>query len=205
VRGIRKIKGVFAFWILIFPLRQDYNLSMDKLKAVWARFLSLKTWQKLVVVVLLFALVSAPFNNSSSSDTENAAVSSSVIESCQTASQEDLTNINEGMISSEYRVESGFTADFSAEDIETIKQVFPTYTSPRVFAAKIPGKEGKSVIGLWGIQKFDYGWRITALNKQTMEYSNLGADVTEGSATGRVNAAMLELSVNTNAISCLQG
>jgi hypothetical protein len=73
-----------------------------------------------------------------------------------------------------------------------------------VFAANIPGKEGKPVIGLWGIQKFDYGWRITALNKQTMEYSNLGADVTESSATGRVNAAMLELSAKSNVVSCLQ-
>jgi hypothetical protein len=116
----------------------------------------------------------------------------------------DLSNINEGMISSKYRVESGFTADFSAEDIEAIKQVFPTYVSPRVFAANIPGKDGQPVVALWGIQKFDFGWRITALNNQTKQYSNLGADVTEDSATGRVNAAMLELSGNTNVISCLQ-
>jgi hypothetical protein len=74
----------------------------------------------------------------------------------------------------------------------------------QVFAANIPGGEGEAVIGLWGIQKFDYGWRITALNKETLEYSNLGADITESSATGRVNAVMLELSANTNVISCLQ-
>jgi hypothetical protein len=60
------------------------------------------------------------------------------------------------------------------------------------------------VIGLWGIQKFDYGWRITALDDKTKKYSNLGADITENSATGRVNAVMLELSANTNIISCLQ-
>jgi hypothetical protein len=108
------------------------------------------------------------------------------------------------MVSTKYKVESGFTADFNAEDIEAIRQVFPTYTSPKVFAANIPGKDGKSVLGLWGIQKFDYGWRITALNQETKKYSNLGADITENSATGRVNAVMLELSVNTNAISCLQ-
>jgi len=108
------------------------------------------------------------------------------------------------MVSSKYTVESGFAADFNADDVEAIKQVFPSYASPKVIAAAIKGTDGDSVIGLWGIQKFDYGWRITALNKQTQEYSNLGADLAEGSATARVNAQMLELSVNTNAISCLQ-
>jgi hypothetical protein len=153
----------------------------------------------LLVATLSVALLLSACSSSSSEES-----SSPVIQPCQSASEEDLANINAGMISSKYKVESGFTADFSAEDIEAIRQAFPTYTSPKVFAANIPGKDGKSVLGLWGIQKFDYGWRITALNKQTMEYSNLGADITESSATGRVNAVMLELSVNTNAISCLQ-
>lgn len=149
------------------------------------------------ILVLPFLLAACSTSSSKESSTNSA-------QPCQSASDEDLANINDGMISSKYRVKSGFTADFSAEDIEAISQVFPTYTSPKVFAANIPGKEGKPVIGLWGIQKFDYGWRITALNKQTMEYSNLGADITESSATGRVNAVMLELSVNTNVTSCLQ-
>jgi hypothetical protein len=139
----------------------------------------------------------------SSSSTEES--SSAVIQPCQSASDEDLANINDGMISAKYRVESGFTAEFNAEDIETIKQVFPSYVSPKVFAANIPGEGGELVVGLWGIQKFDFGWRITALNDQTKKYSNLGADITEGSATGRVNAVMLELSANTNVTSCLQG
>ncbi len=159
---------------------------------------------KKIVGVLLVAILTVSLISSCSSSSSEEA-SSPVIQSCQSASEEDLSNINAGMISSKYKVDSGFTADFSAEDIEAIRQVFPTYTSPRVFAAKIPGKEGKEVVGLWGIQKFDYGWRITALNEETLEYSNLGADITESSATGRVNAVMLELSVNTNAISCLQG
>jgi hypothetical protein len=135
---------------------------------------------------------------------ENEESSSAAIQPCQSASKEDLTNINDGMINAKFQVQSGFTANFSAKDIETIKQIFPTYTSPKIFATNIPGKDGELVIGLWGIQKFDYGWRITALNKQTKEYSNLGADITESSASGRVNAAMLELSVNTNVVSCLQ-
>ena len=141
---------------------------------------------------------------SACSNSPNEVSSAPVIQTCQSASNEDLSNINDGMISSKYRVESGFTADFNEEDVKAIKQVFPTYVSPKVFAANIPGNDGELVIGLWGIQKFDYGWRITALNKQTMEYSNLGADITESSATGRVNAVMLELSANTNVISCLQ-
>ena len=144
------------------------------------------------------------FSLSACSSSSDESSSNAPIDTCQTASEEDLNNINEGMISTKFQVESGFTADFSAEDIEAITQVFPSYVSPKVFAAKIPGKEGESVIGLWGIQKFDYGWRITALDKQTKEYSNLGADITESSATGRVNAVMLELSANTNVISCLK-
>lgn len=138
----------------------------------------------------------------SSSSIEESA--SAPIKTCQAASEEDLTNINEGMISSKYKVDLGFTADFSAEDIKAIRQVFPSYESPKVFAANIPGSDGKTVIGLWGIQKFDYGWRITALNDQTKKYSNLGADITENSATGRVNAVMLELSANTDITACLQ-
>jgi len=154
--------------------------------------------------ILVTASLAITFLLSACSSSPSEVSSIPVIQTCESASDEDLTNINEGMISSKYRVESGFTADFDAEDINAIKQVFPSYVSPKVFAANIPGNDGKPVVGLWGIQKFDYGWRITALNKQTMEYSNLGADVTESSATGRVNAVMLELSANTNVISCLQ-
>ena len=49
---------------------------MDKLKAIWAKFLSLKTWQKVVVVILLLSLVSAPFNSDSSSDSSSEQSSS---------------------------------------------------------------------------------------------------------------------------------
>jgi hypothetical protein len=154
--------------------------------------------------ILVTTTLVLPFLLAACSTSSSEESSTTLAQSCQSASDEDLANINDGMISSKYRVKSGFTANFSAEDIEAISQVFPTYTSPKVFAANIPDEEGKSVVGLWGIQKFDYGWRITALNQETKKYSNLGADITENSATGRVNAVMLELSVNTNAISCLQ-
>jgi ABC-type glycerol-3-phosphate transport system substrate-binding protein len=152
----------------------------------------------MAATLAMTALLSAC--SSSSSDKSSSAA----IQPCQSASVEDLTNINDGMISAKYRVESGFTTEFNAEDIETIKQVFPSYVSPKVFAANIPGDNGETVVGLWGIQKFDYGWRITALNDQTKKYSNLGAEISDSSATGRVNAVMLELSTNTNVLSCLQ-
>jgi ABC-type glycerol-3-phosphate transport system substrate-binding protein len=150
------------------------------------------------------AALALTFLLSACSSSSDKASSSAPVITCQNASEEDLKNINDGMISAKYRVESGFTADFNAEDIKTIKQVFPSYVSPKVFAAHIPSPDGRVVIGLWGIQKFDYGWRITALNDGTKKYSNLGADVSENSATGRVNAVMLELSANTNVISCIQ-
>jgi ABC-type glycerol-3-phosphate transport system substrate-binding protein len=149
------------------------------------------------------AALALTFLLSACSSSSDKASSGEPIDTCQNASEEDLKNINDGM-STKFRVESGFTADFNAEDIKTIKQVFPSYVSPKVFAAHIPSSDGRVVIGLWGIQKFDYGWRITALNDETKKYSNLGADVSENSATGRVNAVMLELSANTNVISCIQ-
>jgi hypothetical protein len=49
---------------------------MDKLKALWTKFLSLKKWQKIVVVILLLSLVSAPFNGGSSSDSSSDSSSS---------------------------------------------------------------------------------------------------------------------------------
>jgi hypothetical protein len=44
---------------------------MDKLKAIWSKFLTLKKWQKVVVVVLLLSLISAPFNGGNSSDSSS--------------------------------------------------------------------------------------------------------------------------------------
>ena len=157
--------------------------------------------RKFLILPTVLACIFVMSACSSSSIEESG---SAPIKTCQAASEEDLTNINEGMISSKYKVASGFTADFSADDIEAIKQVFPSYVSPKVFAANIPGDNGESVVGLWGIQKLDFGWRITALNKQTQEFSLYGVEAAEGSASARVNAVMLELSVNTNVLSCLE-
>jgi hypothetical protein len=49
---------------------------MDKLKAIWTKFLSLKKWQKVIVVILLLSLVSAPFSGGSS-DTSGTSTESS--------------------------------------------------------------------------------------------------------------------------------
>ena len=53
---------------------------MNKLKATWTKFLSLKTWQKVLVVILLLSLVSAPFNGGGSSDSseDNSSTSEAV-------------------------------------------------------------------------------------------------------------------------------
>ena len=120
--------------------------------------------RKLLALPTTLAIIFAVSACSSSSIEESG---SAPIKTCQAASEEDLTNINDGMISSKYKVATGFTADFSADDIDAIKQVFPSYVSPRVFAANISGDNGESVVGLWGIQKFDYGWRVKRQHKCT--------------------------------------
>jgi hypothetical protein len=52
---------------------------MDKLRAIWTKFLSLKTWQKVLVVILLLSLVSAPFNGGGSSDSSKDISSTSEV------------------------------------------------------------------------------------------------------------------------------
>jgi hypothetical protein len=46
---------------------------MDKLKATWAKFLSLKVWQKVVVVLLIYVLFSAITGFGSASDSSETA------------------------------------------------------------------------------------------------------------------------------------
>ena len=195
------LKGDFPYLGRLIDLQDFTNRPTQPMEVVMRKKLGIFGATALALTVFLSAC-----SSSSSSSSEES--SSAAVQPCQYASKEVLNIINEGMKSADYEVKSGFIADFSAEDIEAIKKVFPTYTSPKIFATHIDtrGLSGSNplVTGLWGIQKFDYGWRITALG-QTKKYSNLGADVTESSATGRVNAVMLELSNNTNVMSCLPG
>ena len=49
---------------------------MDQQKVVWSKFLLLKEWQKVVVVILLLSLISAPLTGCSSSDSSSEDSSS---------------------------------------------------------------------------------------------------------------------------------
>jgi hypothetical protein len=44
---------------------------MDKLKAVWSKFLSFKTWQKILVILVIYVLVSSVAGIGGSSDSSN--------------------------------------------------------------------------------------------------------------------------------------
>jgi len=148
----------------------------------------------------------------SSSSSEES--SSAPVNTCQSASDEDLKNINEGMISTKYRVESGFRSPFPPDNgVRYIVAPPQNY----VLAATIQGTEGESVIGLWGIHIGpNFGKLIFALNKQTQKYSvdlqstsyrdragNLRPDRGE-EFTATIEAYLLQLSVDTNLISCFQ-
>jgi hypothetical protein len=81
-----------------------------------------------------------------------------------------------------------------------------------VLAATIRGSQGDSVVGLWGIWRQRYGDRaaIFALNKETQKYSIDLAywdDIGRGeefTASAEDKVRFLQLSVDTNLISCFQ-
>jgi hypothetical protein len=163
-----------------------------------------------LALVLAFLLSSC-----SSSSTEES--STAPVNTCESASDEDLKNINEGMISAKYRVESGFRSPFPPDDgLRYIVAPPQKY----VIAATIQGTEGDSVIGVWGIQigvNFS-PVSIFALNKQTQKYSvdlqsnfyydksgNLRRDRGEEfTAAAEAKTDLLQLSVDTNLLSCFQ-
>jgi hypothetical protein len=162
----------------------------------------MKTLQVAGVVLTLF------FSGCSSSSNEES--SSAAIDTCQAADEEDLKLVNQGMIDSRYRIESGFTAMFPPREDEPRYIVAPPYDY--VLAATIRGIDGDSVIGLWGIWKYRHFGeaRIFALNKQAHEYS-IDLAYWDGSgrgeeftATAEDKARILQLSVDANLIACLQ-
>ena len=124
----------------------------------------MKTRIGTVVLALTFFL-------SGCSSPSNEESSSAAIDTCQAADEEDLKLVNQGMIDSKYRVESGFTAMFPPRKDGPLYIVAPPYDY--VLAATIRGSQGDSVVGLWGIWRQRYGDRaaIFALNKQTQKYS----------------------------------
>jgi len=128
---------------------------------------------------------------------------------CRAAVEEDLKLVTQGMIDSKHRVESGFIARFPPRKDGPMSIVAPPYDY--VLAATIRGTEGDSVIGLWGIWKDSSDYvRIFALNKQTEKYSidlAYWGDSDRGdefTAKTEDKARILQLSVDTNLISCFQ-
>ena len=144
---------------------------------------------------------SSPSNEESSGSDNN---------SCQAADEEDLKLVTQGLIDSRHRVESGFMAMFPPRKNVPVYIVAPPYDY--VIAATIRGTEGVSVIGLWGIWKHRYVGeaKIFALNKQTQKYSIDLAYWQDGgrgelfTASAEDKARILQLSVDTNLISCFQ-
>ncbi len=162
----------------------------------------MKTRIGTVVLALTFFL-------SGCSSPSNEESSSAAIDTCQAADEEDLKLVNQGMIDSRYRIESGFTAMFPPRQDGLWRIVAPPYDY--VLAATIRGTGGDSVIGLWGIWKFHPGdARIFALNKQAHEYS-IDLAYWDGSgrgkeftATAEDKARILQLSIDANLIACFQ-
>ena len=126
------------------------------------------------------------------------------------AAEEDLKLVTQGLIDSRHRVESGFMAMFPPRKDGPLYIVAPPYDY--VLAATIRGTEGDSVIGLQGIWKYRYVGeaKIFALNKQTQKYSidlAYWGDSGRGelfTARAEDKARILQLSVDTNLISCFQ-
>ena len=155
------------------------------------------------LVISILVTVFAPSDVTSSSSSNSGDQSTEVtLQNCVQASSEDLKNLTDGLTDKSYSLVNAFKSDFVAEDINQIKVIFPSYISPRVVAAEIKGVMESSNIGLWGIQEYDYGWRILALNEVAKRYSTHGVDIQDDSASGRVRSKILELSPNTSASEC---
>ena len=154
-----------------------------------------------LVIIFFLSGCSSPSNEESSGSFNN---------SCQAADEEDLKLVTQGLIDSRHRVESGFMAMFPPRKDGPLYIVAPPYDY--VLAATIRGTEGDSVIGLWGIWKYRYVGeaKIFALNKQTQKYSidlAYWGDSGRGelfTARAEDKARILQLSVDTNLISCFQ-
>lgn len=146
------------------------------------------------IPTVLIAIVAMFTGNSEESESKSLA--------CITASTEDLKNIEEGLTKEAVSISKAFTSEYSSDDIDEITAIFPTFDSPRLVAAQIDISGNETIIGLWGIQTFDYGWRVLALNQEARQYSNLGVDIEEDSASGRLRSKLLELSSDKSALNC---
>ena len=155
----------------------------------------------LVISILVTVFASSDVTSSSPSNSPDQPTEVTS-KNCVQASSEDLKNLSEGLTYNSHSLANAFKGEFTQEDIDRIKEIFPTFISPRVVAAEIKGAKESLNIGLWGIQEYDYGWRILALNEVAKRYSTHGVDIQDDSASGRVRSKILELSPNTSASEC---
>lgn len=153
------------------------------------------------ILVTVFASSGVTSDTSSNSAVQSIEVTS---QNCVKASSEDLKNLTEGLTDNSYSLVNAFKGEFTQEDIDRIKEIFPTFISPRVIAAQVEGINESFNVGLWAIQEYDYGWRILALDEVAKQYSTHGIDISDDSASGRVRSKILELSSNTNAADCVK-
>ena len=82
---------------------------MDNLKAIWAKFLTLKTWQKAVIVIVLLSLVSAPFHGGKSSDSGDSGSSASVQERSYPVEYLSHADINPATVSVRFGIKNDGT------------------------------------------------------------------------------------------------
>jgi hypothetical protein len=137
-----------------------------------------------------------------SSDSESNKVAIETTLTCTEATSEDLDYLTEGLADTSLSLTKAFKSYFNANDREEIKAIYSTFTNPYVVAAQIDGAGEGSNIGLWSIQRFDFGAIVFALNENAKLYSLAGADISDDSRSGRTRAKILELSSNTSALEC---
>ncbi len=82
---------------------------MEKIKAIWTKFLSLKAWQKAVVVVVLLSILSAPFNNDGSSKSTNSGSSNSIQERSYPVEYLSHADINPATVSVRFGIKNDGT------------------------------------------------------------------------------------------------
>jgi hypothetical protein len=151
---------------------------------------------------ILLAIIGSFLTTSDNTDENETQQSQAIV--CKSATQVDIDNISSGMSEKAYSVNSGFASTLPKSEIEKITNIFPSYTNPRIIAAKIEGIPDSSPTGLWAIQQVtDSGsLRITALNSTAREYSVWGSAASDGSAAAQLRDQLLDSAVSINITQC---
>jgi hypothetical protein len=154
-----------------------------------------------IFIFVIFIVIVNAFVGGNSEDEPIAAPSQTAL-ICKEADSEDLSYLTEGLTDKSLSLTKAFKSYFDVNDRKEIAAIFPTFTNPYVVAAEINGAAEGSTIGLWSIQRFDFGALVFALNENAKTYSIHGSDVKEDSMSGRTRAKILELSSNASALEC---